>query len=46
MVPMNPTALALADGIAYVAGGTQVVAYDVASCADGTCATVWSASMT
>lgn len=45
MVPMNPTALALADGIAYVAGGTQVVAYDVASCADGTCATVWSASL-
>jgi PQQ-like domain len=44
-IHFNPQSLALAKGIAYIAGDAAVAAFDVASCATGTCEQVWAASL-
>ena len=41
----NASSLALANGTAYVAGDTTLAAFDVASCASGSCALSWSATL-
>jgi hypothetical protein len=41
----NASSLALANGTVYVAGDTTLTAFDVASCAAGTCTSTWTATL-
>jgi hypothetical protein len=45
LLGFHATTLALADGTVFVAGDTTLAAYDVASCAAGSCALEWSAPL-
>ncbi len=40
--PVSPHALAVAFGVAYIAGETEPSAYDLESCGRGTCTELWS----
>ena len=42
--PVGTHSLAVARGVAYVAGSTELAAYDIASCASGRCTRLWSSS--
>jgi hypothetical protein len=45
LLGFHATTLALADGTVFVAGDSTVAAYDVASCAAGSCTLEWSAPL-